>query len=383
MNRGLVKPKLLYVLTEDWFFHSHFLERAKAATASGFKVGIVARGSRCRNATLDEGFEFFDVPFKRSSLNPVNNIRVLLKLIHIYRSFLPNILHHVGAKPIMLGSIAASLVGIKTVINAPVGMGFIFSSERLYAKFLRPMVLMAYKLTLKLAPSKIIVENSDDLEMFINIGAVKRDSCYLIRGAGVDLNLFRPNMQTKDEVLVVLFARMLRDKGVREFYLAAKSLRSHSVKARFILVGKPDPENPTSIPEKTLLLWDAEGFVEYWGWRDDISGILGQAELVCLPSYREGLPKTLLEACAAGVPIVTTDTTGCRDAVTDGENGFLVPVRSVAELASALERLINDPLLRRRMAAAGRKRAEMFFGSEQICFETLTVYRDALKLGEL
>lgn len=373
------RPRLLYVVTEDWFFCSHFLDRARVARERGYLVAVAAREGLHREAIQTEGFEFFPIPLGRRNINPVVELTLLFRITRVYKQFCPNVVHQIGAKPILYGAIAARLAGVDRIVNAPIGMGYVFSSDKLLARTLRPFLKLAYKFAIKLTHSKVIFENREDRATFVNWGAVRQGDTVLIPGAGVDLNAFCPSTSNRVVPTIVLTARMLEDKGVCEFVAAARLLRSRGIHARFVLAGAPDPANPTSVSDATLARWHREGWVEYWGWQEDVAGVLRQSDVVCLPSYREGLPKSLIEACACGLPIVTTDTTGCREVVTDGENGFLVPVKSAEPLAAALERLIVDPDLRHRMGAAGRKRAEQLYDTFKIAASTLQVYEDVYK----
>ena len=220
----------------------------------------------------------------------------------------------------------------------------------------------------------MIFENSDDLKEAIGFGAISADDAVLIRGAGIDLDAFAPSPEPEGVPVVTLTARMLWDKGVAEFVGAARQLKQAGIAARFLLVGAPDALNRAAIPQATLDTWQAEGVVDCLGFRGDIAVVLAESHVVCLPSYREGLPKSLLEALAAGKPVVTTDVPGCREVVADGINGFLVPARSVTPLADALRKLIADPDLRHHMGAAGRSRAETEFSTQRVTAETLAIY---------
>ena len=372
----LESPKLLFVLTEDWFFCSHFIERARKARDSGYQVAVAAREGNHREIIQKEGLEFIHIPLTRKSLNPVTEFFLLIYIFRVYRKFQPDIVHQIGAKPILYGTVAAYFAGVRAIVNAPIGMGFIFSSDIFLARLLRPFVKLAYKFSINPKRSKVIFENHEDCDLFINWGAVRHQDAVIIPGAGVDLNIFRPFARTNDIPTILLMARMLIDKGINEFVAAARLLRSKGVRARFVLAGSPDPGNPTSISMETLDRWHLEGCIEYLGWQENVAQLLMTADVVCLPSYREGLPKSLIEACACGLPIVTTDTVGCREVVSDGENGFLVPVKSVEPLADALEKLIKDPSLRRRMGALGRIRAERLYDTRKISSSTLEVYSE-------
>jgi glycosyltransferase involved in cell wall biosynthesis len=207
---------------------------------------------------------------------------------------------------------------------------------------------------------------------------VEASRSVLIRGSGVDLARYTPAPEPEGVPLVVLPARMLRDKGVEEFVAAARMLKQAGVNARFALVGDPDPENPAAISLAQLAAWREEGAVEYWGWRDDMATVFRQAHLVCLPSYREGLPKALIEAAACERALVTCDVPGCREVVSDGDNGLLVPARDSAALARALRRLIEDAGLRRALARRSRERAVAEFSLERVIADTLALYRALL-----
>ena len=372
----LKSPKLLFVLTEDWFFCSHFIERARKARDSGYQVAVAAREGNHREIIQKNGLEFIHIPLTRKSLNPVTEFFLLIYIFRVYRKFQPDIVHQIGAKPILYGTVAAYFAGVSAIVNAPIGMGFIFSSDIFLARLLRPFVKLAYKFSINPKRSKVIFENHEDCDLFINWGAVRHQDAVIIPGAGVDLNIFHPFSPSNDKPTIVLMARMLVDKGINEFVSAARLLRSKDIQARFVLVGSPDPGNPTSISMESLEGWHLEGCIEYLGWQENVAELLMTVDVVCLPSYREGLPKSLIEACACGLPIVTTDTVGCREVVSDGENGFLVPVKSVEQLAAALEKLIKDPSLRRRMGALGRIRAERLYDTRKISSSTLEVYSE-------
>jgi glycosyltransferase involved in cell wall biosynthesis len=268
------------------------------------------------------------------------------------------------------------------IVNAPVGMGYVFSSGQLMARLLRPGFRLAYRLLLNPRRSRVIFENPDDAAWFTNNGVVRPGDAAVIRGAGIDIGRFQPVPAPAGPPVVALAARMLRDKGVCEFVEAAHRLHDAGVAARFVLVGDPDPKNPASIPAEQLRAWSGQKGVEWWGWQDDMAAVWRQVHIACLPSWREGLPKTLLEAAACGLPIVTTDAVGCREVVRNGDNGLLVPVGDAPALAKALHVLISDADLRDRMGAQSRAMAEREFSSDRVIRETLKVYRALSGRGE-
>ncbi|MDD2802043.1 MAG: glycosyltransferase family 4 protein [Methylococcales bacterium] len=371
------KPKLLYFVTEDWFFCSHFLDRAVAAQQAGFQVSVLTRVNKHGQAILDNGINLIPLEFERSKINPLREISLIKGLVSLYRRERPDIVHHVALKPILYGSLVAKIVGIHAIVNAPVGMGYVFSSKQLKARLLRPLVLLAYRLLLNPFNSVAVFENPDDLTYFEKLGIVKYSR--LIRGAGVNTLQFGSSNEPNEVPVVLLAARMLWDKGVGEFVEAAKILQQQSISARFVLVGAPDKENPESINQSQLLEWQDAGFIEWWGQHEDMPQIFAQAHIVCLPSYREGLPKVLIEAAACGRPIVATDVPGCREIVRHNENGLLVPAKDPQALAVALNRLLNDAALRESMGKRGRAMVEAEFSTEYVVEQTLQLYKELLE----
>lgn len=368
--------RLLYLITEDWFFCSHFLERAVAARAAGYEVLVLTRigdGGHAQRIR-DAGLRLLPLRVQRRSTNPFAELGVVRQVLATYRRERPDLVHHIALKPILYGTLAARLCGLSAVINAPVGMGFVFTSASWHARLLRPMVHAGLRALLDPPGARVVFENPDDLNALVADGLVRRADCELIRGAGVDTGRFRPAPEAAGTPVVTLVARMLRDKGIGEFVEAARRLRARGVAACLQLVGEPDPGNPAAIPEAELRAWHDDGVIRWLGRREDIPEILAASHVVCLPSYREGLPKSLLEGLAAGRPLVATDVPGCREAVIDGETGLRVPARDPAALADALARLLQDPPLRARMGTRGRELAQEAFSTRIVVARTLALY---------
>jgi len=375
----VLKPHLLYLTTEDSFFCSHFIERARAAIEAGFRVTVVTRVNDHGDVIRQAGLNLIHLNIDRRALDLRHQLRILLQVANIFKTQRPDIVHNVAIKPILIGTLAARLAKVRLVVNAPVGMGYVYASKDFKAWLLRPVLRLAFGFLLNPQGSRVVFENRDDFQQQVNEGFVRKDMAVLIRGAGINLDQFRPVPEPEGEVVVVLVARMLRDKGVYEFVEAARLLRAEGVAARFRLIGAPDPGNPASIDVVTLTSWNAEKCVEWLGHRSDILEQLSASHIACLPSYREGLPKSLLEALACGRAVVTTDVPGCREVVVDGENGFLVPARDSSALASALKILIKDAKLRSSFGVQGRARAEAYFGSERVVSETLKLYQSLIR----
>lgn len=370
------KPKLLYVVTEDWYFCSHRLPLAIAAKDAGFDVAVATRVCDHGKLIEDAGLKLIPFEISRRGMNPLRELPTIVRLAAFYHREKPDLVHHVAMKPVLYGSIAAHLVGVRHVVNAVAGLGWLYTSRRLTTRMVR--FVMQQVLARALRASEIIVQNPDDRNQ---LRAVGLDRLHLIHGAGVDTRVFAPVQRPLGQPCVVLASRMLWNKGVGEFVAAARALKMDGISARFVLVGGHDPGNPAAIPEEQLRAWRAEGVVEWWGHRSDMAEVLAQAHIACLPSYREGLPKSLVEAAACGLPIVTTDAPGCREVVEDGVNGFLVPVKDSSALAEALRKLIADAGLRQRMGTASRAKVLAEFSQEKVIDQTLALYHELISEG--
>lgn len=376
---GAERPRLLFVVTEDWYFASHRLPLARAARDAGYEVAVAARVDRHGDLIRREGIELIELRrLRRSSLNPLRELAAVFELLIVVRRWRPHLMHLVALKPVLYGAVASRLAGRIARVNALAGLGFVFLADRPLARALRPLVTRALRWTLGGARAATIVQNPDDRELLVGQGLVDPSHVRLIRGSGVDLTRFVPCTPTQEPPIVLLMSRMLWDKGVAEFVAAARALKARGSAARFVLAGDPDTENPAAIALAQLAQWQAEGVVEWWGHRDDAPTVLAQAHLVVLPSYREGLPKVLLEAAACGRPMVATDVPGCREVVEDGVTGVLVPPREAAPLAEAIAALLVDPVRCERMGHAARALAEREFGLPAVIDSTLAVYRELL-----
>ena len=371
-----VRKKLLFLVTEDWYFCSHRLPPARAAQAAGYDIVVATRvGSRGADISA-EGFKLIPIDLQRRSRNPFRELTAIAQIVKIYLQERPNVVHHVALKPVLYGSLAACLVRGPAVVNALAGMGFLFSSSSRLASVLRAVVSRLFRLLLNAGRNLLILQNPDDEAMLVNAGLVAAKRVRLIRGSGVDIQRFASSPEAQTTPVVMLPSRMLWDKGVGEFVEAAQLLRTRGSTARFVLVGNGDPDNPASISEGQLKAWHDSGVVESWGHCSDMPATLAQAHIVCLPSYREGLPKVLLEAAACGKPLIATDAPGCREIVRHGENGLLVPLRNAAGLADAIERLLGDADMRHAMGQKGRRLVELAFSEAKVAQQTLAVYRE-------
>lgn len=318
------------------------------------------------------------IPIKlsRSGLNLLSDLLTLKEILLIYRKLKPDILHHIALKPIIYGSIAAFFAKIDAnIVNAPVGMGFVFSSKSIKALVLKPLVNLLLKNTLGSRDAVVIFENPDDLKSAVTKKMVSYKNAVLIKGAGVDVSKFIPKESKNTIPVVTMVARMLVDKGVIEFIEAARIVNRDTTIALFNLVGDVDNSNPGSLSTKYLKAHSGTNGLNWVGFRENIADIYAGSDIACLPSYREGLPKSLIEAAACGLPIVTTDTIGCREVVLHGVNGFLVPIKSAASLAEAILQLISNGDLRVQMGRESRRRFVSEFSSEIVVSRTLEIYK--------
>lgn len=374
----LAGRKLLYLVTEDWYFCSHRLPIARAAREAGAEIAVATRVGDQGERIEAEGFRLIPIFLRRRSRNPLREARAILEIVRIYRRERPDLVHHVALKPTLYGALAATLTGVPAVINALTGLGFVFISPGWSARILRPLVRGFLRLVLNRPASRLILQNPDDKGLLEGAGVIAPERVVLIPGSGVDTARFAPAPEPPGTPVAVLVSRMLWDKGVGETVAAARMLRDRGVPLRVVLVGDPDPENPASVPLEQLRRWQAEGAVEWRGHVDDVAAVLREAHIAVLPSYREGLPKSLLEAAAAGRPIVASDVPGCREIARHGENGLLVPVRDARALAAALERLAGDGELRRRLGRRGREMVEEGYSEAAVVARTLALYRAML-----
>lgn len=376
-NEALKKERvLLFVVNVDWFFLSHRLCIAQRAMKSGYAVHI-ATGLTSRKSDLEAlGLIVHPLILSRNGAGLGNALRTALQLWQIFRSLKPDVVHLVTIKPLLIGGIVARLVGVRAVVAAVSGLGFVFTADGMRALLRRKAIGHVYRIALGHRNLKVIFQNVDDLSALRGPANLPLRKITIIRGSGVDLTRFCATPIPGGLPVVMLASRLLGDKGVREFVAAAKLLRQRGTKARFALVGTVDIANPTSIAQTELNAWLAEGAIEQWGHRTDMPATLAEASIVVLPSYREGMPKVLLEAAASARAVVTTDVPGCRDAILPGVSGLLVPAKNQQALASAIDSLLQDPERCKTMGMAGRKLAEEAFDEQAVVEAHMGIYRE-------
>jgi len=364
--------KIILFANTDWYLYNYRLPLARALLAAGHEVLLVSPAGPYTARLIEEGLCWQELPLSRRGANPLVELAAILRLRRLYAREKPHLVHHFTIKPVLWGSIAARLAGVKKVVNAVTGLGYVFTTRNAFTLIARPLVRWLYAFCLR--DTRVIFQNQRDLDFFIGEGLVQPGQAVLIRGSGVDIQRYRPVPLPAGLPVVLLPARMLWDKGVAEFVEAAGMVNAGVVKARFALVGLPDEGNPSTIALQQIEEWVNNGLVEHWGWRDDMAAVYQQASLVCLPSYGEGLAKSLIEAAACGRALVASDIPGCREVVEPAVNGLLVPPRDAHALAAALQTLINDKNKLEKMGKASREIAVRNFAVEMINCATIQEY---------
>jgi len=377
----MIEKKIYFVVNQAAFFVSHRLELALNAKKIGWNIELIISDSG--NSELEKsaisllgeyGISCQVLKFTPSGKNLFRELYGLIQLFWVLRKNNPDIVHTVTPKCMMFGGVAARLAGVKSLVLAVSGMGYLYTGNGSWFKkavlFLVDNI-MSFILS---HPNKVvIVQNKVDFNTFSSRVNVDVNSVKLIPGSGVHLKEYE-KITTKGNNTVVFPARLLKDKGVVEFVESAKILKQKFPHWRFILAGDANHHNPSAIGDKQAKLWVKEGFVEWYGHLDNMISLYEESDVICLPSYREGMPKTLLEAAAASKPIVTTDTIGCNEAIIDNKTGILVPVKNIELLVQALEKLMLDENLRSRYGLAGRELAKEKFSIESVVKSTFSIY---------
>jgi glycosyltransferase involved in cell wall biosynthesis len=350
-----------------------------SALEQGYEVHIATSLTRYKDTLQDLGFKVHPLKLERSSVGLVSNIITFFQIMTLFMRIRPNIVHLITIKPLLFGGIASRITFIPCVVASVTGLGYIFTSEGIKTRLILSFIRILYRLALNRRNISVIFQNQDDLLNIEKLTGISKEKVSIIKGSGVDLDTFNYTPLQVRPPIVILPARLLIDKGVREFILAAKKLRKDRSKARFVLVGEPDMGNPSSILEKEIKNWENDGIIEYWGFRKDMPQVLASSYMVVLPSYREGLPKSLVEAAACGRAVVTTDVPGCRDAIIANKTGILVPSKDHRALAKAIKNLLDNRSICSELGKAGRVLAESSFDIKEVVARHMEIYQRLLK----
>lgn len=372
--------KIVMFANTEWYLYNFRRSLALALRDAGYEVLLVSPPGPYGEKLRELGFRWIPAPMARRSLNPMRELMLVNWLRRLIRDEQVDLVHGFTIKCVVYGSLAARLAGVRARVSAVDGMGYVFTSDDAKARLLRPVVRALMRLALDGEGARLILQNPDDVALFHEAKLVDASRVRLIPGAGVDCTRFKTaRMRDGNEALRVLLAgRLLWDKGLAEYVAAARALKAQGREIRFLLAGTSDPGNPAAVPEAEVLTWVAQGLVEWLGHVDDMPALLQSVDMVVLPSYREGLPTTLIEAAACELPLVTTDVPGCREVVTNEADGLLVPVRDADALAQAIARLQDDPMLAGRLGAAAREKALAEFDERIVIERTMAVYGELL-----
>lgn len=375
-GRIVGKPKVIFFANTDWYLFNFRLGLARFLRSKGLEVVMMSPPGDYRGQFSEHGFRWIELPMDRRSINLHRELVLLRRLRNILKAESASAIHNFTIKCVVYGSLVAQFTGVPARINAVTGLGHVFISNSLKARLLRPFVIKLLKASLRGENGRLIVQNPDDRRLFLDRRMVDKSRLWLIEGSGVNTQRFQPVPRPlRGRVKVLLAARLLWEKGIAEYVDAARILQNRKDDVEFLLAGDLDPGNPSSVSERQIRRWQEDGLLTILGHVDDMPSLLSEVDLAVLPSYREGVPRGLIEAAAAGLPIVTTDVSGCREIVEHEVNGLLVPPRDASELAKAIEALLDDPKRRKAFGEAGREKVLREF-DERIVFErTWDVYK--------
>ena len=372
--------KVVLFANTDWYLFNFRLSLAEALRDAGHEVLMYSPPGDYGDRLRSLGFNWEAIPMDRRSLNPIREINLLSCLVRRLRTEKPDIVHGFTIKAAIYGAIAGKFAGVPAIVNSVNGLGYVFISNDMKARMLRPIVRLMMRFAFWGKACRVIVQNPTDKAQFVSERIVSAGSIELIPGSGVDCHKFAPKIAGKNsenEVRVLLPARLLWDKGVGEFVEASRIAAGRGI--RFLVAGEIDSGNPAAVQAGQAEAWQQEGLLELLGHVEDMTNLMENVDIVVLPSYREGLPKSLIEAAASAKPVITTDVPGCRDVVENGVSGIVVPVRNAEALAEAIIKLAKNPDLRRKMGEAGRERALEAFDQRIIVRKTIEVYDDVLR----
>ena len=366
--------RLLFLVNSSSYFLSHRLGIAIEAKKQGYEVHIASPEDGCEDTFKIKGLMHHKLPISRTSINIFSEIKAFLNIYFLIKKINPDLLHLITIKPVIYGGIISRLIQIKGVVSAVPGLGYVYISKGIRAAILRFFINYFYKVSFSKKSLKIIFQNKDDmnkLRLAVGFDPIKS---VIIKGSGVDLDEFKSTPLPEGRPVISMISRLQEDKGVKEFARAAQMIKERKIEADFWLIGDTDSSYPSPILIEDLQEWENKGFLSVLGYRKDINILIGNSNIIVLPSYREGLPKVLLEAAACGRPVITTDVPGCRAAIEEGKTGLLVPPRDSLSLADKIEYLLRNKELLKKMGNAGRKLAEENFSLDKVVSAHLKIY---------
>ena len=375
-----MKKKLFIVVNQDFFFLSHRLPIGVTAKDAGYDVTIVSEDTGVSDKIREAGLNTINLPINKAGTNIKDEIKTFFFLYKLFRREKPDIVHLVGLKTMLWGSLACRLAGVKAMVSAVCGLGVLFDEEHAHS-FMTRSILKVLRLTHKKKRLAVIFQNNDDKAIFLNAKIMKEEQCAFTNGSGINLQNYDYTPEPANGLIKIIFtARMVENKGTLILIDAAKKLEAeYKGKVQFLLCGGLDT-NPNGIT-KEMLESSCDGeYIQWLGHRKDVLELLKQSHIMAFPSwYREGLPKSVIEAEAIGRPVVTTDSVGCRDTVIDGKNGYMIPIKDSDALAAALRKLIDNTELRQTMGKNAREFAVNKFDIKDVVKVHMDVYNNILK----
>ena len=373
------RPKIIYLVTEDWYFWSHRLPMARAARNAGFEVCVATKVTEHRDLIEAEGFIVYPLSWHRRR-GGLGNLLTILQIASLYRRDRPDIVHHVALKPVLFGALAARFAGRPAIVSALTGLGYAFAARSFRARLLRSLVSLGLRVLVNRSQSIVVLQNPDDQSLLKERRVVAPTRTRLIRGSGIDTRHFQPMPEPPDKPLIcALVSRMLTIKGVPAAVEAVQVVRRRGIDLQLHLAGTPDPDSPATIRQEQLESWSSEAGIKWLGYVTDVREVWRSAHIALLPSLGgEGIPKSLLEAAACARPIVASDVPGCREIVLAGVNGELVPPGDVQALANALEALSHDHQRRRRYGAESRRLVEADLSADAVGQSVVAIYKELL-----
>jgi glycosyltransferase involved in cell wall biosynthesis len=374
--------KVLFVVNDAAFFVSHRLPIAQQLIEEGYEVHLATSGETLPIYN-EMGLSFHKLGVSRKGTRPLSELRLIWQLFKLFTGLQPDLVHLVTIKPYLYGGIAAKMANVPAVVSAVSGLGFVLMATGFKAKFLKAVLYPLYKFSFSHKNQIIIFQNNDDANFLVDWKVIRASKARLIRGSGVDLSAYQYSAEPKEKIVITFVARLLTGKGIREFINASRIIHSNGKEVDFWVAGDLDEGNPESITKAEVASWKDLSNVKFFGFQSNVAELYSKSNIACLPSYREGLPKSLVEAAACGRAVITTDVPGCRDAIESNKTGLLVPVNNAVALADAIEYLLENPDVRERMGVAGRALAEKEFAIEKIVAEHMEIFQKLLDKGEL
>jgi len=364
--------KILFFANTSWNLYNFRFHLIETLVSDGHDVHLLSPQDEFTHFLTDAGFQWQTFQISRKGMNLLEEIKTLREVKEVYSQIRPDIVFNFTPKCVLYGSIIARILKIPKIVNTISGLGYLFSGPKMRLPVVREIIRTFYRFSL--FGSQVIFQNPEDMKEFLDRRVIRKAQAFLVRGSGVDINRFVPTPEREGVPIVVLPSRLIKEKGAFEFVQAARLLKGRNVTARFVLVGQIDYENPSAISEKQINSWVEEGVVEWWGWRSDMDNVYQLSRIVCLPTYyREGTPKTLIEAAACGRAIIASNIPGCREIVRNNQNGILIESGNIKQLADAIQRLLGDKELRIQMGLTGRQFVENEFHNLLITSEIMQV----------